>query len=369
MTSSTDMQASLDRPEAAALDPENDLLWRQNRRRLEFESMRDAMLAASGKLDRKVYGKPAAIFEPPYPPRRTIYGHIDRQNLEPVYRTFDFASPDSSSPGRPQTTVPQQALFLMNSPLVDGIAGALADRAGVGEPAAQVGRLYAWLFARPPSQAELDRATLFLGSFAGLPVPGPAWQHGLARFDESSGRVADFRPLPHWTGTAWQAGPQFPHPELHYAQLTRDGGHAGHDAAHAVVRRWTAPFAGEVKVEGTLAHGTRDGDGVRGRVVSSRQGQAGVWEAHNAKAATVVERIAVEPGDTIDFLVDCRSGDGFDSFTWAPKVSRVDGAAPSGEPTLWDARADFGPPGPPPIRPLQAYAQALLMTNEFLFVD
>ena len=66
----------------------------------------------------------------PYSKRRAVYGFIDRQNLPGLFRTFDFASPDTHSPQRYTTTVPQQALFMMNSPFVIEQARALASKPG-----------------------------------------------------------------------------------------------------------------------------------------------------------------------------------------------------------------------------------------------
>jgi hypothetical protein len=108
-------------------DPRNQLLWRFNRQRLDFESMRDSVLAVAGTLDTVQEGPSVVLSEPPFPPRRTVYGFIDRQNLDGVYRTFDFAVPDATNPKRFVTTVPQQALFLMNSPFIQEQAKRLAS--------------------------------------------------------------------------------------------------------------------------------------------------------------------------------------------------------------------------------------------------
>jgi hypothetical protein len=131
LLSQTYQQASTINPSAAAADPENRLVWRMARKRLEFEPLRDAMLATSGKLDRTAGGAPVDILKAPFSGRRTVYGFIDRQNLPGVFRTFDLASPDTSTPQRHVTTVPQQALFLMNNPFVAEQAKALAARPDV----------------------------------------------------------------------------------------------------------------------------------------------------------------------------------------------------------------------------------------------
>ncbi len=113
---------------ARLADPENLLLWSMNRRRLDWESLRDAMLAASGQLDLTMGGPSVELFQPALSSRRSVYGLIDRQSLASELRTFDFAPPDASSPQRHQTTVPQQALFLMNSPFLKRQVEHLAAR-------------------------------------------------------------------------------------------------------------------------------------------------------------------------------------------------------------------------------------------------
>ncbi len=128
LLSATYQQESADRPETRARDPENELLWRMNRRRLEYEPLRDELLFVAGKLDAAMGGKPVNTFAAPYPPRRSVYAVIDRQDLPNLLRAFDFASPDQSAARRSETTVPQQALFLMNSPFMLDLAAALALR-------------------------------------------------------------------------------------------------------------------------------------------------------------------------------------------------------------------------------------------------
>ena len=110
MLSSTYQQRSDDRSEARALDPENTLYWRVNRRRLDFEATRDALLAVSGRLSGRIGGPPMPSLTGTEP-RRTIYGFIDRLNLPGLYRTFDFPDPTHDQPRRDQTTVAPQACF------------------------------------------------------------------------------------------------------------------------------------------------------------------------------------------------------------------------------------------------------------------
>lgn len=157
-------QASIDRPAARKVDPENRLLWRQNRQRMDFESMRDAMLQVSGQLDEHLGGRAFNIEQAPNTPRRTIYAQIDRNNLPGLLRTFDFPSPDSSSPGRPLTTVPQQALYSMNSPFAIMVAQRLAEdaRNQHSEIKDQVKTVLERVYARPARAEEIEALSTYL---------------------------------------------------------------------------------------------------------------------------------------------------------------------------------------------------------------
>jgi cytochrome c553 len=109
-------------------DPYNRLLWRANVRRLDFESVRDSMLVMSGNLDRTIGGKPANVTEEPHSFRRSVYGYVDRGNLSELMAHFDFAKPEMTNSKRTTTIVPQQALFLMNSPFSVDIVRRIVGR-------------------------------------------------------------------------------------------------------------------------------------------------------------------------------------------------------------------------------------------------
>ncbi|MHC5543621.1 DUF1553 domain-containing protein, partial [Singulisphaera rosea] len=254
MLSSVYQQGSENQSAYLDRDPENRLLWKFTRRRLDFESMRDAMLAVSARLDETIGGRPVPIGEPPFSPRRTVYGFIDRQNLDGVYRTFDFASPDASSPRRFVTTVPQQALFLMNSPFVieraKGLVGSVPE---FPSPEARIQAYYERLFGREPESHEVEIGLRFLDHQSELAAKPPQlWQFGYGGYDESSGRLAGFTPFPFWTGNTWQCGPKIPDPNLHYLNLNAGGGHVGNDPNHAAIRRWTAPHDAVIAVDASL---------------------------------------------------------------------------------------------------------------------
>ncbi len=110
-------------------------------------------------------GRPVDIVAAKSSLRRTIYGFIDRQNLPGLFRTFDFASPDISSPQRYETTVPQQALFLLNSPFVLDQSRALLRRPEIDdqtEPAEKVRMLYRVVLGRDADDDEIRLGEAFV---------------------------------------------------------------------------------------------------------------------------------------------------------------------------------------------------------------
>jgi hypothetical protein len=163
--SKTYQLSSAENTQANEADPDNRLLARAPRRRLDFEAMRDSVLAAAGTLDPTMGGRAVDIVGDKNVRRRTLYGFIDRQNLPSLFRTFDFASPDTTSPQRYQTTVPQQALFMLNSPFLLSQAKALVQRpevANASEPAAKIQALHRILYARAADDDEMQLGDSFV---------------------------------------------------------------------------------------------------------------------------------------------------------------------------------------------------------------
>jgi mono/diheme cytochrome c family protein len=169
MLSSVYQQSSANNPRYAQIDPNNRLLWRANIRRLEFEALRDSLLAIGGTLDDTLYGRPVNLEKEPYSARRTIYGRIDRSDVDDVLINFDFANPDLPSGRRYETTVPQQALFLMNSPLVVEQAKklvAIAEFQTCQDDAGRIKFLYERIYQRPPRPEEVALGVEFVAQAA-----------------------------------------------------------------------------------------------------------------------------------------------------------------------------------------------------------
>ncbi|MCB9952417.1 MAG: PSD1 domain-containing protein [Planctomycetaceae bacterium] len=354
---------------ARKLDPENRLLWKMNRHRLTFEEFRDSLLSAAGSLDRTVGGKPRELFTAPYPTRRTLYGLIDRQYLPSTLRVFDFANPDLHIPQRSETTVPQQSLFLLNHPLMLEQVRKLAERPeGSTSPEQLMQNLFRRTLGRNPTETELSEALQFVELAEQTPQATPRetakdWQYGFGTVNEAEGKTTAFEPLPHFTGTAWQGGAAWPDAKLGWVQLTATGGHPGNDHAHMAIRRWVAPRKVTIQIKSTLINEPAAGDGVKAYLVSSRAGVLKSEHSHQQPTELNVESIEVEAGETIDFVIDIHEVLNSDQFLWEIALAEQNGES------VWNSQLDFPVDTVQQLNGWEQLAQALLCTNEFLFVD
>lgn len=169
-------------PENQTRDPENELLWRMKPRRLPVESMRDAVLTVSGQLDsRRVRGSAVSqldVFKQDefnsrtkltqdqmIHSHRSIYLPIVRGNLPEILKLFDFADPNALIGKRDETSVPAQALFLMNSPWMIGqsrhTAEHLLRRTALNDHE-RLELLYQKALSRAPDEKEAERALTYL---------------------------------------------------------------------------------------------------------------------------------------------------------------------------------------------------------------
>lgn len=357
-------------------DPDNKFLARMNSHRLSFEEARDAWLVAAGRLNLRIGGRPDTLFAASNT-RRTLYALVDRENLPAVMRTFDFANPDLSIPQRTETTVPQQALFGMNHPFVVQQAKILLSRTDVkpADVAARIRRIYAHLFQREPNADEMDSALRFVQE-GQPPVIAAAsharsWQYGYGEWDEVSGRVKNFKPLPYFTGNAWQGDEAWPNQNLGWAQLTATGGHPGNDRQHAVVRRWIAPADGSYAVKSTLLHEPAPGDGIRSFISHSQQGRLHAGKLHQGRAELNFDTLSFKAGDTLDFIVDIGDVLNSDQFLWSTRISNTAtvGAGGDEQPDTWDTEKDFYAQPKSQLDAWDQFVQVLMLSNEFMFVD
>lgn len=325
-------QTSLRQDPDQARDADGSLYSRYPVRRLEAEIVRDRVLAAAGRLNDVLYGKPVETIEDfagqvhvkDDVPRRSIYIQDRRSKPVSLLAAFDAPQMSVNCERRISSTVAPQSLMLMNGD---------------------------FLLAQANHLAGLVRGSNLVTT---TPEPSPAlaqrfgshshqWQFGYGYSqDLPSGAVSVlFAPLPHYTGSSWQGGPTLPDPTIGWSLVHAAGGHPG-DQQHSVIRRWTAPRDGLLTLSGTLKHGSENGDGVRSRLVV-RGRIAGQWTAKAGMADTAAAGIPVSAGDKVDLITDCLESHNSDSFEWPVTLELVER---NGMRDKWDLPADFhGPLG------------------------
>jgi len=162
------------RPEATSIDPENQWLWKANRRRVDVEVLRDSILAISGEIDLTPGGRTIrklSQYDLEYEfntVRRSVYVPAFRNSMLDVFEVFDFANPNLVTGDRSSSTLPTQALYLMNSPVVIEQARKAALRLLEREISATDQRLefvYQQVLGREPSQQEAEETLRYLDSF------------------------------------------------------------------------------------------------------------------------------------------------------------------------------------------------------------
>jgi hypothetical protein len=371
--SATYQQSSLSvSKEALAMDPENSMLWRMNRKRIDFEALRDSILAVTNGLDRTLGGPSVNIHTAPFTSRRTVYAFIDRQNLPGLFRSFDVASPDTHNPKRSLTTVPQQGLFLLNSDWIalqtQRLAEQLAQensRSG-GNDKTLVELAFKRILNRLPSEMESQFAMDFLVTSRAThqPIGISPWSYGYGRYLADTGSLESFNAFPAFVDGVYRGAKPLPDDKLGWVSINAEGGHPGQGPDFAAIRRWTAPSAGTVQLIGQLIHPSEHGDGVRAAIVVSGKQRIANWDLRNGKADTKTESFQVKRGDTVDFIVECGANESNDSFRWKVAVRLID----QGRET-YSSQSGFGPPPPNPFGEVDQLVQALLASNELAFVD
>lgn len=355
------------------VDAENRLLWRYKAKRLEFEQMRDGMLAVAGNLDPEMFGRAAEILGPGYSNRRSVYAFIDRQNLNPAFRNFDFSNPQETTGKRPSTTIPMQALFTLNNDFVMDQAELLAKRTESAPD--RIAALHRAVFARDPSEADRQLAESFLAAFGseadrlGKRQTNTEWSYGWGDIDPDSGKVV-FHPFEYWIDNVWQVGKERPLKNNPLSYLYVDGKgrtHPGHTAKESAIFEWRAPEDIRVSVSGdVLRSNVGKGNGVRVKLATTAQGVIfdQVLDPAKDRLTVALPEVRLAKHECLYFIIDPHEkNSSFDSVIWNPQITDLEGRWPR-----WGLVESFSGPATPATT-WGAYAQALLNTNRFLFID
>ena len=327
VTSAVYRQSSRPNGDHVELDPENRWYSRQSIRRLDAEALRDRVLAVSGALDRERFGPPVEVSEDVSgqfhlrTPRRSLYGQLRRSRPSSFLRAFDAPVMETNCVRRSSSTVATQSLLLINGDFLAAQASVLEERVR-----ADVVTLGAAAFQEIDG-IQMGRRT----------SKSSDWAYGYGVPSDKTG-VKSFRPFPYWhNGAQARGSAKRPDSIVGWAQLSAREGHPSN--RYAVVRRWIAPRGGQIGVTGTITHPVAAGNGIRARIVHKTQ-VFGEWTVHNNKFDTHVEKIFVQEGEAVDFVVDAQGRDGSDGFIWPVELRYADGPGHQ----VWDSAIDFAPP-------------------------
>ena len=361
----------------AGVDEGNTTFWKWNRRRADFESMRDRMLMTSGSLEVGMRGgRSVKLDEPAADARRSVYAFVDRFELPGTFVSFDLPHPDHHSAGRIETTVPQQALFFLNSPLLLRQAAKLAESpelAAIKDEAGRIGWIYERLLQRAPASGESEMVKRWLAAADPAdyqPRLGGYWEilHG----QDLDGVPSGLRPLPMFDAGQWKTGKDLATAPIPYLHAGANGAHPA--PGYALVARWLATGAGEVRLVGDLDRRAKQGDTLAWEIrgPNNAVGASGRLAAPQ-KTSLESSWVAVKAGEHVDFVLRAPEGANSGSTAWDLRV--VGRETPEAEEMdLGSLRRDFPTPGS--VRPSMAAGdpwadliQMLWASNDFNFIE
>jgi hypothetical protein len=362
------------------IDEANTLFWKWSRQRLDFESMRDRLLASSGALDTsKTGGRSVALDSDRADSRRSVYAFVDRYALPGTFVSFDLPHPDHHAPKRSETTVPQQALYFLNGPLVTRQAEKMvrsADFNALTSDADRVRWVYNRVFGRNPSIAEINDALDWIGSTDPKdyqPRVSGAWE--IRHTPDTGLPFGELLPFPIYHEKMWKTGQDLAKAPIRYLSAGPDGGHPS--KGHVLVLRFRATAPGQVKMHGTLGRGWKADQGAPlvYQVIANNSEVIGEGQLRPATSGQkfAAKWMDVKIGDTIDFAYRAPDGEHFGSTTWDIRVNGRDNAnEPEREISSLKRNFPTSTSPPPVVTPDSPWAdlvQMLWSSNEFHFID
>lgn len=358
-------------------DPANSLFWKWSRRRADFESMRDRILFTAGSLDTSTLGGRSIILDNPEADhRRSVYAFVDRYALPTTFVSFDLPHPDHHSPKRLETTVPQQALWFLNGPLVMRQAEKLLSDPAfthLTENTSRINWIYQKIHNRPPSA---DEANLIHDWLQNLnpddyqPRLGGHWE--VRHAVDHGGDLTDLLPFPVFSNGVWKTGPDPATAPIRWLHAGATDGHAA--AGHALVLRWRATGSGKARMIGNIRRTQKGGSELMWNLAATQ----GAIQPHTPLAADAKARVQgpwinVKSGDTLDFILRAPKGDDFAGVAWNLRIEGCESADDKPE-EISDLNRSFPttdapPPAPRAASPWADLVQMLWASNEFHFID
>lgn len=364
-----------------SIDEANTLFWKWNRHRVDFESMRDRLLASSGALNTGVIGGRSVVLDTDKADsRRSLYAFVDRYALPGTFVSFDLPHPDHHAPRRSETTVPQQALYFLNGPLVTRQAEKMVSGPEFKQQqdmASKVRWIYNRIFKRDPSNAEVNDAVDWVNSTSPedyLPRLGGVWEIRHTQ-DTDSFPLGELLPFPLYENKVWKTGSELSKAPIPYLSAGPTSGHPA--KGHVLVIRWKATGSGQVKMTGKLGRGNKPDQGapLTYHLIGNdteRLGEGKIMPGlrdQNLESAWM----DVKAGDTVDFAIAAPEGSHFGGTSWdIQMLGREKPESPAIEVANLAKQFPTSTTPPPAIVPDSPWAdlvQMLWSSNEFHFID
>jgi len=371
--SSTYRQDSLPEAKKLTIDPYNQYYWRMNLQRIKFEELRDTILYIGGSLNtnRQLQSIDlVTINNDGYADIRSIYGLIDRGRLPEVFTTFDFATPEMTTGKRFNTTVPKQALFLMNNPMVIEQVRNLVNRPefiGKMSEEEKVKMLYNICYQRNPNDLEIKVAKRFITE-AKQQDRGDYrreynWSYGVKT--SIGGELNEFKYFYNGKYKTIDSKVKMTNPPY----LSVDKGMPINYMGSYTVRRWTCSAEGEYQIQNLVKLIKPNYDGINYVVVVNGK----VHTQNNVKQQYQqnIDKLSFKVGDVVDFMISCNKNIVGDEYTIDISIVQVKDMD-SLIPLTWNSKKDFKGPVRDIDKELNSwerYAHILLMSNEMIFIN
>ena len=373
MASSTYRQQSNGDGKKALADPYNKLYWKMNASRLDFETLRDTILFLGGKLDTNMGGQSVNLVSAnngTYSTRRTVYGLVDRGRLPEVFTTFDFATPEMTTGKRFQTTVPKQALFLMNNSMVIEQVRNMITRPEFVRIVSEEDRirtLYRICFQREPSELEIKIGIRYIENAMREDMSDVKkeynWKYGY-RAAGPNRTVSKFFEFPAFDKDVYSSTNTF----FKGVTSTRNGGTLSGNQDIYNIRQWISPRNGSIQVNGTV--GIKSKTQSANLVIYKNGSPIKTVTVPSGPEISFSQSVEVGLDDKIEFTMIGTSPNNKD-YTLVIKILEVKDVD-SLTPVNWTSNIDFRGPIKKLDRELNSwerYTHILILSNEMVFVN
>ena len=375
MNSSTYRQLSNSDGRKSLIDPYNRLHWKMNTTRIGFETLRDTILFLGGKLDTNMGGQSVNLIASAggeYSTRRTVYGLVDRGRLPEVFTTFDFATPEMTTGRRFQTTVPKQALFLMNNAMVIEQVRNMVSRpefVRIITEEDKIRTLYRICFQREPSDLEIKIGIRYIEGAMKEDMSDVKkeynWKYGYRVSNDKTKSTSNFFEFQSFNREVYSSTNEF----FKGVVINRTGGSLSKNTNIKPSRQWISPRSGTFTVSGSVGVAGKPGDVTKLFVYKNGVIQTQVVLNKPAEVPFNLD-LTINVNDKLEFVMANETNFNKD-YTLVIKVSEIKDVN-SITPVTWDSKLDFKGPLKKSDRELNSwerYTHILILSNEMVFVN